>query len=198
LSKRVRWRVLLILVVLIGSVAGFLLTGYRNAQKDWIGEGKPPLKDAAKHAIRLGLDLRGGIHLVLQVQTADALKAERDEAAERFTAELRKQGLAPTAAPPPSDTSFAVGIPAGSDESKINDAARRMLGTDWTHSAAGGTWTFRLTDMARRSIADTAASQALETIRNRIDEFGVSEPIIARQGEDRILVQLPGSTTPNG
>jgi preprotein translocase subunit SecD len=196
LSKRVRWRVLLILVVLIGSVAGFLLTGYRNAQKDWIGEGKPPLKDAAKHAIRLGLDLRGGIHLVLQVQTADALKAERDEAAERFTAELRKQGLAPTAAPPPSDTSFAVGIPAGSDESKINDAARRMLGTDWTHSAAGGTWTFRLTDMARRSIADTAASQALETIRNRIDEFGVSEPIIARQGEDRILVQLPGIDDP--
>jgi preprotein translocase subunit SecD len=71
-----------------------------------------------------------------------------------------------------------------------------MLGTDWTHSAAGGTWTFRLTDMARRSIADTAASQALETIRNRIDEFGVSEPIIARQGEDRILVQLPGIDDP--
>jgi preprotein translocase subunit SecD len=196
LSKRTRWRVLLILVVLIGAVAGFVATGYRNAKKDWIGEGNPPLSYALRHAIRLGLDLRGGIHLVLQVQTSDALKAERDEGAERMLAELRKQGIAAVAAEFPTEASFAVPIPAGSDESKISDAARRMLGDDWTTASAGGKWIFRLTDVARRGIADTATSQALETIRNRIDEFGVSEPLIARQGEDRILVQLPGIDDP--
>jgi preprotein translocase subunit SecD len=50
--------------------------------------------------------------------------------------------------------------------------------------------------VSRRQIEDNAVAQALETIRNRIDEFGVSEPLIARQGKDRILVQLPGIDDP--
>ena len=58
-------------------------------RREWVGTGSPPLSEALKKGIKLGLDLRGGIHLVLQVNTADAVKAERDDAV----------GLAPDAGP---------------------------------------------------------------------------------------------------
>ena len=61
-------------------VGGYVATGYSHAKKEWIGPGNPPLSEALKKGIKLGLDLRGGIHLVLQVNTADAVKAERDDA----------------------------------------------------------------------------------------------------------------------
>ena len=76
MGKKVRWRVLLIVLVIVGAVAGYVFTGYQHAKKEWTGPGGPTLRDALKKAIKLGLDLRGGIHLVLQVNTADAVKAE--------------------------------------------------------------------------------------------------------------------------
>jgi preprotein translocase subunit SecD len=193
LGKKLRWRVLLILLVLAGAVAGYVFVGYSHAQKEWTGPGKPTLKDALKKAIKLGLDLRGGIHLVLQVNTVDALKAERDDAVEALKTETKDAKIG--AIELPTDTSFAVTVTPETDQSKLEDVAKRFL-SEWTYSTGGGKWTFALKDAARRQIEDNAVAQALETIRNRVDEFGVSEPLIARQGKDRILVQLPGIDDP--
>ncbi len=193
MGKKVQWRVLLILLTLVGAIAGFVLVGYARARKDMAGTGTPTLKDALKSAIKLGLDLRGGIHLVLQVNTSDALKAERDDAVELLKTETKDAKLG--AVELPTDTSFAVTVTGETDQSKLDDVAKRFL-SEWTYSTAGGKWTFTLKDVARRQIEDNAVAQALETIRNRIDEFGVSEPLIARQGKDRILVQLPGIDDP--
>ena len=193
MGKKLRWRVLLILLVLAGAVAGYVFVGYSHAQKEWTGPGKPTLKDALKKAIKLGLDLRGGIHLVLQVNTADALKAERDDAVEALKTETKDAKIG--AIELPTDTSFAVTVTPETDQSKLEDVAKRFL-SEWTYSTGGGKWTFALKDAARRQIEDNAVAQALETIRNRVDEFGVSEPLIARQGKDRILVQLPGIDDP--
>jgi len=195
LSKKVRWRVILILLVVAGIVAGYVLTGYSHARRESPGEETPSLTEALKMGVKLGLDLRGGIHLVLQVNTGDALKAERDAAAERLPAEAREQGLTLPPVELPTNRSFAVAVTPPTDERRLDEIVKRFL-PDWTYSAAGGKWTFALTDAARRQIEDNAVAQAVETIRNRVDEFGVAEPLIARQGTDRILVQLPGIDDP--
>jgi preprotein translocase subunit SecD len=193
LGKKLRWRVLLIVLVIVGAVAGYVFTGYQHAKKEWTGPGGPTLRDALKKAIKLGLDLRGGIHLVLQVNTADAVKAERDDAAETLEREAKDAGLGPLELP--TDFSFAVAVTPQTDQARLEDVAKRFL-PDWTYSTGGGKWTFTLKDASRRVIEDNAVAQAVETIRNRVDEFGVAEPLIARQGKDRILVQLPGIDDP--
>ena len=193
MGKKVQFRVLVILVVLLGAIAGFVLVGYSRARKDMIGGGTPTLRDALRSAIKLGLDLRGGIHLVLQVNTADAVKAERDDAVELLKNEAKDAKLG--AIELPSDSAFSVTIGPDTDQAKLEDVAKRFL-TEWTYTTGGGKWTFALKDVSRRQIEDNAVAQAVETIRNRIDEFGVSEPLIARQGKDRILVQLPGIDDP--
>ena len=192
MGKKLRWRVLLILLVLAGAVGGFVLTGYARARKD-LGVTNPTIKDALKHAIKLGLDLRGGIHLVLQVNTADALKAERDDAVETLRNNTKDAGLGGIELP--TDTTFSVVVNEKTDQSKLEDSAKRFL-PDWSYTTGGGKWTFVLKDVNRRQIADNSVAQAVETIRNRIDEFGVAEPLIAREGQDRILVQLPGIDDP--
>ncbi len=193
MGKNLRWRVLLIVLVVAGAVAGYLGMGYAHAKKEWTGPGSPSLKDALKSAIKLGLDLRGGIHLVLQVNTADAVKAERDDAVETLKNQAKDLGIG--AIELPSDTSFAIAVSAQTDTTKLDDVVKRFL-PDWNTSTAGGKWTFALKDPARRQMEDNAVSQAVETIRNRIDEFGVAEPLIVREGFDRILVQLPGIDDP--
>jgi len=193
LGKKLRWRVLLIVLVVAGAVAGYVFTGYSHAKKEWTGPGGPTLKDALKSAIKLGLDLRGGIHLVLQVNTGDALKAERDDAVETLKSQTKDAGIG--AVELPTDTSFSIAVTPQTDQTKLEEAAKRFL-PDWNYSTGGGKWTFALKDAARRQMADNAVSQAVETIRNRVDEFGVAEPLIAREGGDRILVQLPGIDDP--
>jgi preprotein translocase subunit SecD len=193
LGKKLRWRILVILLVLAGAAAGYVATGYAHAQKNWTGPGGPTLKDALKSAIKLGLDLRGGIHLVLQVKTADALKAERDDAVELLKTEAKDLALG--AVELPTDASFSVFITDKTDSTKLDEIVKRFL-PEWNVNTAGGKWTFTLKEASRRQIEDNAVAQAVETIRNRIDEFGVSEPLIAREGSDRILVQLPGIDDP--
>jgi preprotein translocase subunit SecD len=195
LSKRVRWRLLLIVLVVAGMIAGYVAMGYANARREWIGPGQPSLTDALKKGVRLGLDLRGGIHLVLQVNTGDAVKAERDDAAEQLQTQAREQGLTLGAVEFPNDRSFAVAVTPATDERKLDETVKRFL-PDWSVSTAGGKWIFTIKDLALRQIEDNSVAQAVETIRNRIDEFGVAEPLIARQGTDRILVQLPGIDDP--
>jgi preprotein translocase subunit SecD len=195
LSKGVRWRVLVILLVIAGTVAGYVISGYRNARKDWIGPGKPPLALVLKKGIKLGLDLRGGIHLVLQVKTDDALKAERDDAIELLRNQAREQSFTLGDFEVSGPTSFAVNVPAQTDTARLDEAVKRFL-PDWSYSAVGGKWAFQLKEPARRIAMDNAVAQAIETIRNRVDEFGVAEPLIAREGTDRILVQLPGVDDP--
>ena len=115
LGKKLRWRVLVILVVVLGAIAGYVATGYAHAKKEWTGPGAPALKDALKSAIKLGLDLRGGIHLVLQVNTADAAEGRaRRRGRDRSRARPRT-GRALGAVELPTDTSFIVAVTAQTD-----------------------------------------------------------------------------------
>ena len=147
--------------------------------------------------IHLGLDLKGGIHLVLQVNTQDAVRAEVDDAMERVRGDLTEKGFAPIGlqrAPEGNGFEFK---PAANTAAKVLDKViDDRLGEFKVSRGVGITATLK--PEVTRSIKDMAVRQGLETIRNRVDQFGVSEPVIQRQGieGDRIVVQLPGVDDP--
>jgi preprotein translocase subunit SecD len=150
--------------------------------------------------INLGLDLRGGMHLVLQVETDDALRAEADKDLERLVQEAREAGA--TAIQPlperPTPTSFAVGgVDPGQDAVIAKVANDFLPGWDWERR--GDRLVFDMTMVNATEIRRQAVSQALTTIDNRVNALGVAEPVIAQQGAagNRIVVQLPGVDDPD-
>ena len=148
-------------------------------------------------AINLGLDLQGGIHLVLGVDTAKALAAQTDRAAEDFKAALERKGIGVKRVARQGDTAFLVELasPASWNDtltvaSELGTFARKA------EEAGAGRLTLAMSERRVRELADLFVRQGVETIRNRVDQFGVAEPTITRQGEDRILIQLPGVQDP--
>jgi preprotein translocase subunit SecD len=175
-NRSLLWRGLLIAALIAGSIVAIY----------------PP-----KESLNLGLDLQGGMHLVLQVQTADALRSETDKDMERLRQEAADEGLTTIITTRASDESFTVaGVPVDRDDVVGKIAADYLPGWDWERK--GDQIVFTVQGANAAAIRDQAVNQALQTIRNRVDEFGVSEPIINRQGlgSDRIVVQLPGVDDP--
>jgi preprotein translocase subunit SecD len=152
-----------------------------------------------KQKLNLGLDLQGGIHLVLRVETQDAVRAETEKDMEMLRRRLAENGVPSVQASRASDTRFEVtGVPVEQDV-VLNKQANDYLSSErWDWSRQGGAVVFNMTSANERSIRDMAVNQALQTINNRVNEFGVSEPVIARQGvdSDRIVIQLPGVDDP--
>jgi preprotein translocase subunit SecD len=150
-----------------------------------------------REKINLGLDLRGGIHLVLAVDLDDALEAEAEYDADRLARQLADEDVAGvTTSLTGPNTFIARGIPAG-EERTLRDVVEDFL-PGWDMTRSGEEVRFvRRTD-AVDQIGDQAVRQALVTIRNRVDAFGVAEPVIQRQGlgGNRIVLQLPGIDDP--
>ncbi len=153
--------------------------------------------------IKKGLDLRGGMHLVLQVQAEDALRAETNKDMEEFRRQAGNEGLTSVAVVKIDDTTFeATGI--GADQAATVTKIREDIFSSpppetsrWRASREGEKWVFRMTDGNRAQIRNQAVDQALQTIRNRIDTLGVSEPQLSRQpGTERLIAQLPGVDDP--
>ena len=175
MSRSLLWRGIIILAVVLLSV----LAAHPLAEK-----------------LKLGLDLRGGIHLVLQVQVEDAVRSETAKDMDRLIQELQDAGIQANGSPITSSTFEVNGVPADRD-STVNEIVGQFLpGWSWSHR--GETVVFEMAPANRNEIKNLAVVQALETIRNRIDEFGVAEPVIQRQGLEgtRIVVQLPGVDDP--
>jgi preprotein translocase subunit SecD len=148
--------------------------------------------------IHLGLDLRGGIHLVLRVNTEDAIKAELDDAAQRLVSEARTEGLSLGAVEVQhQDHAFKVPVPANVDATKLSQLGNRVL-PGFKVTSGAQFWTYTFPPEREREVRDGAVRQTLETLRNRVDQFGVAEPVIQRQGMegDRIIIQLPGVDDP--
>ena len=172
MPRNLRTRIIIVLVVLLGSL--------------WYLY--PP-----KKAINLGLDLQGGIHLVLGVETDKHVANQTDRAAEDFAAALERRGIAHRRVARDGLAAFVVELAAPQSWNDAITVANEFQTFERSNDdqAAGR---FRMTMSARvqRQVREDAAKQVLEKLRNRIDKFNVAEPTIARQGEDRILIQLPG------
>jgi preprotein translocase subunit SecD len=149
--------------------------------------------------IHLGLDLQGGSHLVLEVKVDKAIENNVERIKADLTNLLRDRGISGVSVERVQGTQLQVKAPAASVE-----RVRGLLTSDFANltvvntQTGGGTTDFFLTLSKEeiRSLRDYAVDQSLETIRNRIDQFGVSEPIIQRQGQQDILIQLPGIQDP--
>ncbi len=147
--------------------------------------------------INLGLDLQGGMHLVLEVKTDDAIRAETDNTIDSFVRELADRDIQATTERTGIDTFDVLGVPAAKDSEVKNDIVEVYL-PGWKMSRSGDRLKVSLTPGEANSLRQMSVNQAQETIRNRVDAFGVGEPIIHDEGagSDRIVVQLPGVDDP--
>jgi len=153
----------------------------------------PPAK-----TINLGLDLQGGIHLVLGVDVDKALEAQVDRAGDTARAELEKKGIGVTRVERRGTTELVLQLASPPSWDAAVKTTDEILGPFDRKEAdqAAGRLVLALKPREATNIRELAVRQGLETIRNRIDQFGVAEPSIQQQGENRILVQLPGVQDP--
>ncbi len=160
------------------------------------------LQNAVLDRIHLGLDLKGGTHLILQVMVNDAVNADSDHAIERLKEEMRARNINYTdvSKPDPAkqpDHIVIKGVPpegSGDLRSIVQD---RLPEYDLV-SGVENSWMLSMKPSQLTDLKNRAVTQAIETIRNRIDQLGVSEPTIQEHGlgDYQILVQLPGVDDP--
>ena len=174
MAKNLQWKVLTIVGVVLAAVFAVY----------------PP-----EDKIRLGLDLRGGVHMVMRVQTDDALNVETETSAEQLRQEATNDGIALTSVDPISPTEIRIeGVPSDRD-AEFRDLADEWLAASYDReSLSGGAYIYRMRPGVERSLREQSVVQALQTIERRVNELGVAEPIVAPYGvdSDQILVQLPG------
>jgi preprotein translocase subunit SecD len=197
-NKPTGWRVGVTLAVLLGSVGAYWWRGHEALKKSPTAPPNPTFSDVLRNGLKLGLDLRGGIHLVMQVKTSDALRVEAQDTLEHLKDEGGKRGLVIVPAGPADDTGFALKLDEKTDAAKLKDVVTSVLPTNaWSVDQRGREWKISFKDSERITIEDQATRQAVETIRNRVDALGVAEPVIQRQGTDRIVVEIPGVDDPS-
>ena len=153
----------------------------------------PPAK-----SINLGLDLQGGIHLVLGVDVDKALEAQVDRAGDTARAELEKRGIGVTRVERRGTTELVLQLASPQSWDAAGKTIDESLGIFDRKEAdqAAGRLVLAVKPREAANIRELAVRQGLETIRNRVDQFGVAEPSIQQQGANRILVQLPGVQDP--
>ena len=158
------------------------------------------LRSVGLRPMSLGLDLRGGLHLLYQVDVDGAVSQLLEVYEQDVRRALGGAGLAftdvtPVAVGAPKPNGLRILLPAGSDIDAARNALRKIL-PDLAYSevpsAEGPALQMLLTPVQVRERQDYAIQQNLTTLRNRVNELGVSEPVVQKQGIDRIVVQLPG------
>src|SRR5438093_173450 len=187
--QNLRWKIITIVVVFLvfASVGVYPIIAARYGihSPGWLMDKQ----------LKLGLDLKGGVHLVLRVQTDDALRIQSDSESERLRQELQTRNINANIVPV-SPTQFRVEGVQPAQDAAFRAAASEVQ-TNFDRSPGGsGIHTFTMRPNVQANLRDEAVVQARQTIERRVNELGVTEPSIAQQGAggDQILVQLPGVT----
>jgi len=190
-----KWRLVIILIVLIGALIYCFPTLATLAKEppSWWPKFLPQDK------IHLGLDLQGGMHLILEVETDKAVESNIERIKNDLKNDLKKEKIFATYVDRVQGDKIEVVLlnpEVKEREGGFDDYLKEKYPIlKEVNSSQEGDRVKVLLAMDPGQIEEikkSAVDQALETIRNRIDEFGVSEPEIARQGQNRILIQLPG------
>ena len=191
--KDLRWRAALMLAVFVVALI-YLLPSVGSELPAWWVKFFPDEK------IHLGLDLQGGMHLILEVESAKAV----ENTAERFTQEIKdelsKEHIRFRLVEREGEDGVRLLLPKDQDWQQLSDLIKDKFPllevTDRNLTEDLLQVRLKIEDSQVSHIKKLSVEQGLETIRNRIDQFGVSEPDIRTQGENRILVQLPGIKDP--
>ncbi|MEW6439518.1 MAG: protein translocase subunit SecD [bacterium] len=194
MTKSLKWKFVLTGVVLLGA-AFFLAPTLTDRLPEWWKSHLPAEK------VQLGLDLQGGIHLVLEVEAQKAVENTTERSIDDMKEALRKKDIFYDRIERQGSSQMVIEGVSLSDRERFDAILAEQFGNlklfSTTPGDRGVRYVMGLTDRESRQIEEGAVDQALETIQNRIDQYGVAEPTIQRQSDNRILVQLPGVKDPD-
>lgn len=174
MKRDLNWRVILIIAVLGLAVWAAL-----------------PLKEK----INLGLDLQGGMHLILGVEADKAVESAASRVLDTMKSDFRRERIRYSLLTKDQKNNILIEPSSEKDIAKLEKVMGQYPLKSFGRNGQGQMiYAFPASQV--KKIKENAVEQALETIRNRIDQFGVSEPTLQRQGKDRILIQLPGIDDP--
>jgi len=194
MNPNLKWKVLFITAVVIICI--YFILGLPNFPTSLAA-----LKDNFTHQIKLGLDLQGGTHLILQVQVQEAIAQETDQTVDRLTTAMRAKNLHYDEVRRMDDTHIVVRNVAPDQTSDFRDLVHDQYEGVWELTPAPGETNAFLLTMRQSALAriqENTMEQSLETIERRVNALGLTEPTIQPQGrkDNEILVQLPGEGDP--
>lgn len=177
MKKKLRWKIILV----VGVLALSIFLAYPPDEK-----------------VHFGLDLSGGMHLVLQVVTDDAITSETDLEILRLQDQLKKENITYESIPKGDVGRFSIQGIDPDQEGKISNLIDDQF-KEWNYTIIGQTVSFEIKPSVAQYLRDQSVRQAQETLWNRVDELGLAEPTIQRQGlaGERIIVELPGVENPD-
>jgi len=192
------WKAGLILAVTVLSIWALVpsVTYFRlppdQRNDSTVFEKARPKWAPAKH-LNLGLDLQGGIHLVMDVEVDRAVREKAVRRAEEIAAEMDRKGI--KGVDVKGDPETGIVTVTAPDVGKAKDVLSEFSDM-YVRRTSGNTVELAMRDDAVKQLKESAVDQAIKAIRNRVDQWGVSEPTIAKRGDTQILVQLPGYSNP--
>lgn len=195
MNPNLKWKALFISAVILLCI--YSVIGYPEFPTSLTA-----LKNNFEHQIKLGLDLQGGTHLILQVQVQEAIAQETDQTVDRLTTELRSKNIRYDEVRRADDTHIMVRNISSDQASQFRDVIHQpQYENTWDLSSAPGQtngYLLTLRPGAIAAIQETTMNQSLETIERRINALGLTEPTIQLHGrkDNEILVQLPGEGDP--
>jgi len=187
--KNLRWKIITILVVFAVFCAigpyPLLAARYHLPNPGWV----------KANALKLGLDLKGGVQLRMRVNTDDALRITTTGVSQQLLESLKTSGINVTVSTPSANTFRVEGVPPDKD-SAFRAASDEAAGPQYDRNPQpGGAYVFTMKPNIARDLQEQAVDQTMQTIDRRVNELGVTEPSIARQSNgDELLIQLPGVT----
>jgi preprotein translocase subunit SecD len=194
MNPNLKWKAFFIFVAILVCI--YAVVGYPNFPMS-----PGALKDNFAHQIKLGLDLQGGTHLILQVQVQEAIAQETDQTVDRLTTALRTKNIRYDEVRRVDDTHIVVRNVPSDQTADFRDLIHNQYEGVWELGSAPGevsSYLLTLRPSAIASIQESTMTQSLETIERRINFLGLTEPTIQLQGrkDNEILVQLPGVADP--
>lgn len=183
--------ILVVCAVLFGTVYTLPNLAGRDG-RTWMADNLPSWMP--HKGINLGLDLQGGAHILLEIDfdvvNSETMQGIADTLRQNFRSEaIRTSSLTSTL------DSVIITLNTADDADAVRRQVRKTDPT-WVVNSEGNTVTVSLDDAARRDLVNNTIAQTIEIVRRRVDETGTNEPVIQRQGDTRVLVQLPGVEDP--
>ncbi|MEJ2034398.1 MAG: protein translocase subunit SecD, partial [Deltaproteobacteria bacterium] len=193
MNRNLKLKIILLLAITVFAGVILVPSFYKQAPEWW----KTYL---APEGLRLGLDLQGGMHLVLKVDLEKAVENSLDLEAQDLKDALAAKDISVVRTPTGDHRTVVFTVPNTQALDTINQVIEEdfpsLEKTVQTEEGSFPRIVLRLSKKRIDFINQNAVNQSLEIIRNRIDQFGVAEPVIIRQGKDQIVVQLPGIKDP--
>ena len=199
-KKNLLQRIIIIALITLSGLYIVIGPRHRPTRQDFTWAG---IKNTLSENIHLGLDLKGGSHLVMRVKTEEYLKKMTENNAQAVEKTAKEQGFpVQEAHADVSNGNYRVVLTA-TDATKLDEirdaVANKVDLRDWTASTSGNTITWSLPTAAQRTLSQQAVDQALKIIESRINAVGVAEPTLQTHGatgSNQILLQMPGIQDP--